>query len=366
MIEFVLGRSASGKTTYLFSLAENAIKAGGEVCLIVPEQESMTAERTCQEKYGEGITVLSFRRLCDTLMRTYGGAAKPHLGDVARLGILYRAVQTVKPKLKHYRKSADRVRFYEKLMSVMEDFAAYKANEQQVLPLFEKGAKEKYEDLFLIFESYNALRTQEYRDHFDDLDAVFYLLAQHSYFNDKTVLIDNFGGFTAQEYAVLEQIFLQAENCALTLLADPEEPQLFAPTLAHLSRLEQLCTQMGLAQKKVMLHGNHRFIHPNLSLTERYLFSSKRPAGKQPSDGSVRIFNAAGPDAEVRLVAQDIRRRVLSGECRYRDISVVSNVQDEYQHMVEMVFDELEIPLYTDRKVDVISRPLFSMILHAM
>ncbi len=367
MIQFILGRSATGKTTCLYTLAEQALQKSSPVCLIVPEQESMTAERTCQEKFGEEVTVLSFRRLCDTLMRTYGGGARPRLGEVARLGILYRAVQMVKPQLKFYRKSADRVRFYEKLMSVMEDFAAYQAEESRVMPLLGgQSTQDKYHDLFLIYECYNALRTQEYRDQFDDLDTVCRLLEEHAYFAGKTVLIDNFGGFTGQEYAILEKIFLQAEDCALTLLADREEEQLFAPTLQHLYRLEERCEQMGLAHRRVELKGNHRFAHQNLSVIERYLFSAKRPAAPVAADGSVRIFTASGPDSEVRLVAQDIRRRVLSGECRYRDISVVSNVQTEYQHMVEMVFDELDVPLYTDRKVDVISRPLFSLILHAM
>ena len=367
MIEFVLGRSASGKTTYLFSLAEKARADGQEVCLIVPEQESMTTERVCQQRYGEGVTVLSFRRLCDTLMRCYGGGARARLGDVARLGILYRAVQSVKPKLEYYRKSADRVHFYEKLMPVMEDFAAYRATGEQVLPLLDgQSSLAKYKDLFLIYESYNALRSQDYRDQFDDLDTVKRLLDEHPYFENKTVLIDNFGGFTGQEYVILEQIFLQAKDCYLTLTADPEEERLFAPTLQHFYRLQKLCEQMGLIQKTVHLSGNYRFQGKDLAVLEKYLFSAKRPASPIISDGSVRVFSAASPDAEVRLVAQDIRRRVLGGECRFKDISVVSNVQKEYQHAVEMIFDELDIPLYTDRNVDVISRPLFSMILHAM
>ena len=367
MIEFVLGRSASGKSSYLFTLAREAIRQGRPVCLIVPEQESMNAERACQEEYGDGMEVLSFRRLSDTLMRIYGGGAKPRLGDVARLGILYRAVREVKPRLTYYRKSADRVRFYEKLMSVMEDFAAYRADKEKIIPLLKKeGTRQKYQDLFLIYESYNALRRQDYRDHFDDLDTTCRLLAAHPYFENKLVLIDNFGGFTAQEYQVLEYMFLQASDCALTLTADTNEQRLFAPTLQHLSRLEQLCQQLGLPCKRTELAGTHRFASESLSVLERYLFSAKRPKTPLADDGSVRIFTAAGPDSEVRLVAQDIRRRVLSGECRYQDISVVSNVQQEYQHTVEMIFDELDIPLYTDRKVDVLSRPLFSMILHAM
>jgi len=366
MIEFVLGRSGGGKSTYLGSLIASACDRGQSVCLIVPEQESMMTERRCQQKYGDGVEVLSFHRMCDTLMRLYGGGARPRLSEIASLGILYRAVQAVKPKLTFYRKSASGVRFFEKLMPVMEDFAAYKAQSDVILPLLENTESyAKYRDLFLIYDSYNALRLQDYRDQFDDLDTAMHLLRDHPYFEGKTVLIDHFAGFTEQEYAILERIFLQADSVALTLTADEGEPSLFAPTLRHLHRLTELSESLGLQYKKTICPGSHRYLNDNLKVLEKYLFSTNRPRQKVSSDGSVRIFSAGSVEEEVRMIASDIRRRVLGGECRYKDISVVSNVQDEYRHTVEMIFDEMDIPLYSDRKVDVLSRPLFSMILHA-
>ncbi len=366
MIKFVLGRAASGKTTYLMDTAKVCCAQGKKVCLIVPEQESMMTERTCQERYGDGVHVLSFHRLGDTLMRLYGGGAKARIGEVATLGILYRAVQSVKRELRYYRKSAGSVRFYEKLLPVMEDFAAYKAQSDVILPLLENTSMyDKYRDLFLIYDAYRALRQQDFRDQFDDLETVCALLKQHPYFENKVVLIDHFAGFTQQEYAILEQIFLQADDVSLTLTADKDEPSLFAPTLRHYRRLIRLCDSMGLAWQTTGCNGLYRFAHENLKVLEQYLFSASRPKALCESDGSVRIFSLSDTEQEVRAVAADIRRKVLSGECRYKDISVVSNVQQEYQHLVEMVFDELDIPLYTDRKVDVLSRPLFSMILHA-
>ncbi len=366
MIEFVLGRSGGGKTTYLDSLIASAKEQGRAVCLLVPEQESMMTERSCQQKYGESVEVLSFHRLCDTLMRLYGGGAKARLGEVATLGILYRAVQAVKGQLSFYRKSASMIGFYEKLLPVMEDFAAYKADAEIILPLLEGSASyPKYQDLFLIYDSYNALRGQDYRHQFDDLDTVAHILKEHPYFENRLVLIDHFGGFTEQEYAILEHIFLQADSVALTLTADEQEKNLFAPTLRHLQRLISVVESYGLKYKKTVCDGSFRYSGANLSILEKYLFSNKLPAIKAQGDESVRIFCASGIAAEVRMIASDIRRRVLSGECRYKDITVVSNVQDQYRHTVEMIFDEMDIPLYSDRKIDVLSHPLFSMILHA-
>lgn len=364
MVEFVIGRSGSGKSYYLQQNTERIVSAGTSVCWIVPEQESMMTERLWGQN--SGVEVLSFHRLCDTLMRHYGGGAKPRIGDVASLGILFRAVQGVKPRLTYYRKSAGSVRFYEKLLPVLEDFAAYKAEGERILPLLANTESyEKYQDLFLIYDSYRALKAQDYRDQFDDLDTAANLLSEYNYFEGKTVCIDHFAGFTEQEYKILEYIFLQAENVYLTLTADESDPMLFSPTLRHLKRLSKLCESYGLACKKVRCNFEGCSEKDGLRVLERHLFSVDKPKSKVSDDGSVRIFVAAGIEEEVRLVASDIRRRVLSGECAYRDISVVSNVQDEYSHTVQMIFDEMDIPLFCDRKIDVLSRPLFSMILHA-
>ena len=70
------------------------------------------------------------------------------------------------------------------------------------------------------------------------LQLLLYYQDNIFHFENKTVLIDNFGGFTGQEYVILEQIFLQAKDCCLTLTADPEEERLFAPTLQHFYRLQ--------------------------------------------------------------------------------------------------------------------------------
>ncbi|MBR5782943.1 MAG: PD-(D/E)XK nuclease family protein [Clostridia bacterium] len=366
MIEFIIGRSAGGKSTYLDTQIAESVEQNKEVCLIVPEQESMMTERRFQQLYGERVQVLSFHRLCDTLMRLYGGGAKPRIGDVAQMGILFRAVQSVKSRLVYYRKSASSVRFYEKLVPVIEDFAAYKADENIILPLLENTESySKYKDLFLIYEAYNALRLQDYRNNFDDLDTAVRLLGENDYFSGKSVLIDHFAGFTEQEYAILENIFLTAGQVMLTLTADESENMLFSPTLRHLYRLRELADRCGLSHKTTTLRGEYRYQNSDLQILEKYLFSAKSPSQKAESAGGVRIFEAGSVEDEVRLVGADIRRRVLSGECSYKDISVVSNVTDEYQHTVEMIFDEMDIPLYSDRKVDVLSRPLFSMILHA-
>lgn len=360
MIELILGRSASGKSSYLYQKAAHC----QDVCLLVPEQESMETERMLQERFGDRVQVLSFHRLCDALQRKYGGCARQRLGQVAKTAMLYRAVDAVRPRLKFYRKSAGMLSFYEKIEPVMDDFAAYGAVGEQILPLLEDRPQYgKYHDLFLIYESYKALSARQYRDHFDDLDSAARALQAHDFFAGKTVMIDGFVGFTAQEYKILEHIFLQSENVFVTFTAHPDD-RLFHVVTAHVRRMEKLLEQYGLRYERRLLEGNFRAKSAALAVIEAHAFDNV-PLPPQPADGSVRVFGAAEPQKEVALIAADIRQKVLSGQCRYRDIALVSNAAQTYQPIVESVFRRVEIPLHTDRKPDALGKPLFSLILHA-
>ncbi len=365
MLKFVLGRAASGKTEYLYEKAERFVRQGQAVCFIVPEQQSMETERALQRKYGDGVEVLSFHRLCDRLMRLYGGGARARIGQVAQECILYRAVRSVQKDLRYYKSSVRNVRFFGKLNEVIRDFAAYKAEPDLVLAALE-GRREydKYHDLFLIYDAYKALLRQDFRDVYDDLDTLCRLLSEHSYFNGKVVMIDSFAGFTRQEYEVIGQIFLQSEHCLLTLTADEGDRRLFAPTLRELGRLTALAERYGLRYETVKCCYDGHF-RPGVAALEKYMFSDALPEKRMDAGGDVRVFSADDPQKEVEFVARDIRRRVLGGECRYRDIAVVSNVQEEYRSAVETYFERLDVPLYTDRKVDVMGKPLFGLILHA-
>ena len=75
MLEFVLGRSGTGKTTALRKmLAELKDK---QAILIVPEQYSFESERALLQEYGietaNRVKVYSFTRLAEAAFLQYGG-----------------------------------------------------------------------------------------------------------------------------------------------------------------------------------------------------------------------------------------------------------------------------------------------------
>lgn len=86
MLEFVLGRAGTGKTTRLREWL--AAEKAAPVILVVPEQYTFETERALLEAYGvetaNRVKVYSFTRLAEAAFLRYGGQAGKRLTDGGR------------------------------------------------------------------------------------------------------------------------------------------------------------------------------------------------------------------------------------------------------------------------------------------
>ena len=95
MLQLILGRAGSGKTTELYRRIGQVAEAGGQAILLVPEQFSFENERELYLRLGPELSsrveVLGFGRLCDNVFRYYGGLVWDG-GDMELLSFYKRAI----------------------------------------------------------------------------------------------------------------------------------------------------------------------------------------------------------------------------------------------------------------------------------
>ena len=111
MLHLVYGRAGSGKTRYarelLASLCENG---AGNLLLLTPEQVSFESERAMLRRLGprraQGVQVLSFTRLANTVFRQFGGLAGKRLDDGGRTILMSLALEEMADTLQLFRPQA--------------------------------------------------------------------------------------------------------------------------------------------------------------------------------------------------------------------------------------------------------------------
>ena len=106
MVTLLYGRSGSGKSFWVSERILEGLKRGERAILLVPEQETVNAERrlacVLSDMPSVGLEVLNFSRLANRVFREAGGLSYRYIGNGAKRLIMRRAVNDIRASLMEY------------------------------------------------------------------------------------------------------------------------------------------------------------------------------------------------------------------------------------------------------------------------
>jgi ATP-dependent helicase/nuclease subunit B len=206
MLHIIKGDVGSGKTTYITELISRAIGEKKRCFLIVPEQQTVSAERFMAEKLHPSfplyLEITNFSRLANTVFRTYGGISYNYSSEAVRSLIMWKTLGELLPCL-HENKSDIEAGRVKRMLSAISELHSASVGAEDLKKAIdstkEERLKEKLEDLYLISTLYTSLLKEHYSDQSEDLDRLSDVLAENDFFSDAIVVIDSFTSFTPQE-----------------------------------------------------------------------------------------------------------------------------------------------------------------------
>lgn len=220
MLQLILGRAGSGKTTELYRRIGQVAEAGGQAILLVPEQFSFENERELYLRLGPELSsrveVLGFGRLCDNVFRYYGGLAGRALDDTARRILMGVTLQEMGSGLEVYAAQADKPGFIEDMIGEIGELKAAGVTPDRLFGLALPGnpsLTEKISDIASIYAAYQALIDRSYLDGEDDLIRAVQMLSPREFFGGVSVFIDSFTAFMEAEYQMLGAMLAGGIGC---------------------------------------------------------------------------------------------------------------------------------------------------------
>lgn len=364
MLKILMGRAKTGKSdTVLRRMAE--LGDSSQQILLVPEHASHQAEvdlcRVCGPTASRHAEVLSFRRLSDRVLGVTGGIARVTLDAGGKLLTLQKALLEAAPELTVYRRPSQKSAFLQQLLDLFDELRCYEVTPEL---LYEKArditgaTHDKLRDLSLLYGAYEARLCRPDLDARDRMTKLCDSLEASGYTCGKDIFIDGFTYFNAQERRVLAILLRQAASVTITLLGEPDSrEEIFEASLKTLGQLRRLAGENGCLSELQTLK---REDGTALGHVERYFFGENIPHGKE--NGAVRIREADTVFSEVEQAAADIRRLVMSGKCRFRDITVAARNMEDYEGVIETVFERYGIPAYLSRRSDILEKPALSLL----
>ena len=365
MLRVLIGRARTGKSRAIRrEIAALGDQGGGQI-LLVPEHASHAAEvdlcRDCGPAASRHAEVLSFRRLCDRVLSITGGAAQVTLDAGGKLLTLEKALLEVAPELTVYRRPSRKSAFLQQLLELFDELRCYDVSPEVLYAQSQEitgATREKLRDLSLLYGAYEA---RLYRPGLDARDRMTKLcdnLEASRYGENKDIYVDGFTYFTAQERRALTILLRQARSVTVTLLGEPNSrEEIFEASLRTLDRLRRLAEQTGSQLEIRTLTARDGTALGHL---ERHFFEDAAPFSGDSS--AIRVREADTVFSEVEQTAAEIRRLLAEGKCRCRDITVAARNMEDYEGVIETVFERYEIPTYLSRRSDILEKPVLSLL----
>lgn len=359
MLNLILGTLGSGKTFFTDKQIIDALSKGKSVTLLVPEQEAIEAENRIYDRataFGapiENLTVVSFRRLANSVFRKHGGIEYDNIGESGRLIVLYRIVEQLSDKLKIYNKPEERS-LIELLLSVCSELKRY-CVEPSALTLAAENAssehlKNKLCDIALIYGEYSRIISEKYADSSDDVNRLADIYATEKPSSSELFFVDSFNGFTAPEFRVLSSL-IRFCNVTVSLTVPEKSNSIGYYTLEKtkeklLNTAKELNVGIKTFQTELpkSVEGASEF-----SLIRSKLFDN---AYTSPNDNfSERITLASCTDSFVQAeyIAQKICTLIRNG-ARYKDIAVITRNADRYEGVLDSIFEKYGIPVFLSKR----------------
>ena len=363
MLTVLLGRAGTGKSKAVMRRVAALGDGGGQI-LLVPEHASHQAEvelcRVCGATASRHAEVLSFQRLGERVLRITGGAAQVTLDAGGKLLNLQKALLETAPLLTVYRRPSRKSAFLGQLLSLFEELRCYDVSPEALYAEAKEipgAAHDKLCDLSLLYGAYEARLLRPGFDARDRMTKLCDSLEASGYVCGKDIFVDGFTYFTAQEQRVLECMLRQARSVTVTLLGEPDsQEEIFAPSLKTVDQLRRLAER---ARCPVEVETMARPVVSALTHLERYFFGENVP---WTEDCAVRLREAVDAYEEVEQTAAEIRRLVAENRCRYREITVAARNMEEYEGIIEAVFERYGIPAYLSRRSDILEKPVLSLL----
>ena len=365
-MKLIYGRAGSGKSEYVLNEVAKSINDGNKkIYIITPEQFSFTTEKRLLEKIEKNhrcgatlnVEVISFERMAYRVINELFNNDKIKLENSSKAMIIFDAINKNKKDLKFLGSNLENV---DTVITQITEFKKHnisvKMLENQVDNTNDEYLKAKLRDMLIMYKAMQSKLTDDFIDENDLLTILAENIENSHLFDNSIIYIDEFAGFTKQEFSVIEKLEKIAKELYITICTDElrvtkkPENDIFYDNKQTVQTLKQIADIDD--ENQIKLSNSYRFKNEELKHLEQNLFSIPYKTYNKETE-NIELYNAENQYEEIEHISEKIFTLVRDNGYRYNDIAVICNNIDTYSSMIKAIFMEHQIPVFIDEKKDV-------------
>ena len=354
-LRIIYGRAGTGKSEYCYREIAEKIKADNQILIITPEQFSFTAEKKLMEAIDANAVfnaeVVTLSRMAYRVINEIGGRTETNLSKCGKAMLIYSILNNNKKELKLIGKNDENV---DMLDTAITEFKKHGISIEQLKQEIDKQEdiylKNKLTDLSLVYEGFENQLSGKYIDETDLLTILAENIENTDMFNNQYIYIDEFAGFTKQEYQIIEKLILVANQVTVTICIDelniPKNPNtdIFYSNENTVNKLFEIAQNCGTKVEEIKLENKYRFKSNELKHLEENLYEN-RPHKYTNSVENIKLFLAKNQYSEIEEVAKNI---------------------SNYSSLARAIFDKYDIPIFIDENRDLNQNIIIQYILSVL
>ncbi|MBR6034405.1 MAG: helicase-exonuclease AddAB subunit AddB [Clostridia bacterium] len=371
-LRIIYGRAGSGKSAFCFEEISQRIKYEEKIYMITPEQFSFTAEQkllnAIETESSLNAEVITFGRCANRVISEVGGLKQNLISENIKKMLIYDMLLKGEENLTFLGKNKENVELISDTITELKKHCVKLDTLNNVINKAEdQRLKLKLKDISYCYDNFQMQMGDKYIEPNDILSILPEKLENSDMFKGSIVYIDEFSGFTTQEYEIIKVLIKQAKEVTITITSDELENQdetgLFYLNNKSAKKLKTITEEEHVTfETPVFLKEQYRFKNEELKLLEKNLYNYK---SKESIDipSHIHMYMAKNPYEEIEKVAREITDLVKQKEYSYNDISVITKDTEESGALIKAIFRSYEIPNFIDEKKDLTQNVLIKFLL---
>ncbi len=370
--KFIYGPNGTDKTEKCMNMIKRCKEHYNCIYYVVPDNFSFDAEKRVASEFGavsEGkVNVTSFKKLyCETVNITGEKSCKKLSAGGARILMAYICLKNRK-KLKMLGKTAKSVGFAEVMSKITEEFKIYGITPEMLSETSEKisdSLKLKLNDIATIYGEYCKSLEKGFSDAQDELGILENAIRENpSVYTNCLFIFDGFIIFTPDELSVISALAGKNDMAfAFSTDIDRENDVYIAQNKSIKKIRSMLADVVEKEPEKADKGKNFDTFNEGEVILKGLLYGENVECNLDFNN--IEIHEFAEQYQETEFVAEKIIELIKNG-ARYKDILVIARDSDRYLPVIETVFRDYEIPVFTSKKLSAANQPAINAVLSAL
>ena len=258
------------------------------------------------------------------------------------------------------------------MLDIFSEFDRYGVTVEKLnnIDIKEERLKDKITELSKIYEQYIKLVEAQGKNYANELEILNVYLDKSSLLTNCDIYIDEFYGFTKQEYEIILKL-AKNNNLTISFCVDSIEVSdnpldIYTQNRAEYLTFINMCNEYGIKYEQVKIDDTFEEKTKSKAIyhLENNLFAYPYKVYKDKTN-DIKICSCINHFAEIENLASMIRSDIQKGY-RYSDIIVITRDLEKYADIIWAVFKKYDIPYFLDKKMDIsnnqISIVIFSLL----